>query len=398
MIRLITIFAALLLSPVAVSAQTAATPEAAQASEDASAQPQAEPDPSAVEGKLTALEEKVAASAAAVDALKKLKFSGYMQARYAWLENDDYEAGPPSNDNFFIRRGRFKATYDAGYAQYVLQLDATPSGVGVKEAFASIKLPWQGLAVDAGLQLMPFGYEVGVRSSSDLDLLERSRASRSFLAGEYDLGVSVKGVYGPVNFRAGVFNGNGVDGGAGRDNDQLKDFIGRVGFDLGMVTGGVSGWYGETIDYDADGNPRFDRWRTGADLQVFLDLLPVGGTTVKGEVIWGRTFIGRDNGGAGTALGQLGLGYNGIVTQTLGKWNQVSVRYDVWTPDVQIDEAANPTRVFRQDELAVALHHLVGSNLKITAAWFHPMNGDRGPDAPDDPESDSFVAQLQAKF
>jgi hypothetical protein len=396
--RLIPVFAALLLVPAAVAAQSAAAPEEAQPQQDTSAQPQSQPDTAAIEGKLTSMEGTVAETSSAVSALRKLKLSGYMQARNAWLENDDYEAGPPSNDNFFIRRGRFKASYDADYAQYVLQLDATPSGVGVKEAFASIKLPWHGLAVDAGLQLMPFGYEVGVRSSADLDLLERSRASRAFLAGEYDLGVALKGIYGPLNFRAGVFNGNGVDGGAGRDNDQLKDFIGRVGFDLGMVTGGVSGWYGGTINYDAEGNPRFDRWRTGADLQVFLDLLPIGGTAVKGEMIWGRTFIGRDNGGAGTALGQLGLGYNGIITQTCGKWNQLAVRYDVWTPDVQIDEAASPTRVFRQDELSAALHTYLGSNLKITAAWYHPMNGNAGPDAPDDPESDSYVAQLQARF
>ncbi|HYG68665.1 MAG TPA: porin, partial [Anaeromyxobacteraceae bacterium] len=100
----------------------------------------------------------------------------------------------------------------------------------------------------------------------------------------------------------------------------------------------------------------------------------------------------------GGALGQLGLGYYGTLAQSLGKRHQVAVRYDVWTPDVQIDEAANPTRVFRQDELAVAWHTFLGNNLKLSAAYYHPMNGDEGPQAPDDPKADSFVAQLQAKF
>jgi hypothetical protein len=242
---------------------------------------------------------------------------------------------------------------------------------------------------------MPFGYEVGVRSSADLDLLERSRASRSFLAGEYDLGVALRGVYGPFNFRAGVFNGNGVDGGRGVDNDQLKDVIGRLGFDFGMVTGGVSGWYGETIHYASADDARYDRWRVGSDLQVYLDLLPVGGTALKGEVIWGRTFISSSNGGAGSALGQLGLGWNAVVTQTLGKWNALSVRYDAWTPDVQADEEADA--VFRQDEIGAALHTYLGGNLKVSLAYFHPFNGDAG-DGAEDPKADQYMAQLQAKF
>ncbi|HYG66559.1 MAG TPA: porin, partial [Anaeromyxobacteraceae bacterium] len=200
--RLIAALAAALLAPAAALAQAPAAPQQEQA-QDASAQP-AQPDTAAVDAKLAALEEKVNEASSAVKKLEKLKFSGYVQGRWAWLENDDYEAGPPSNNGFFVRRGRFKVTYDGDFAQYVVQLDATPSGVGVKEAFASFKLPWDGLAVDAGLQLMPFGYEVGVRSSADLDLLERSRASRSFLAGEYDVGVSVKGASGPFNVRVGV--------------------------------------------------------------------------------------------------------------------------------------------------------------------------------------------------
>ena len=73
-------------------------------------------------------------------------------------------------------------------------------------------LPEYELAIDAGLQLLPFGYEVGVRSSADLDLLERATFSRTFLKGEYDLGVALRGKHGPLNFKVGLFNGNGVDG------------------------------------------------------------------------------------------------------------------------------------------------------------------------------------------
>lgn len=409
--RLVTLIAALLAAPAALAQAQDPAPQP----QDASARPAAEAGAdtaalaeklTAVEGKLSALEEQYAETKSAVSALQKLKLSGYVQGRYAWNENVVYQSGAPSNDNFFVRRGRLKAVYDTDWAQYVVQLDATTSGVGVKEAYGELKLPWNGLAIDAGLQLFPFGYEVGVRSSADLDLLERSRASRSFLAGEYDVGVALKGAYGPWNFRVGVFNGNGVDSGqTGKDNDQKKDVIGRLGFDFGTVAGGVSGWYGKTIQYNLPDDPEFDRYRVGADLQVYLDLLPFGGTALKGEYIWGRTAIGNGTsaaptGGAGSSLGKTGHGAYGIVTQNLGPVNQLAVRYDYWDPDHGLDRdaAGNAAKVFTQDEISAAFHTYLGGNLKLSLAYYHPMNRDKGDTAPSDPKADSYVAQLQVKF
>lgn len=390
--RLIAALAVAALSPAAL-AQEAAAPAAAPAPAEAAAL-------AALEGRVDALAEQYAETKGDVAKLKQLKLSGYIQGRFAWREDAVFEKGAPTQDGFYVRRGRFKVTYDGDWAQYVLQLDATPSGVGLKEAYAELKLPVKGLAVDAGLQLMPFGYEVGVRSSADLDLLERATFSRTFLKGEYDLGVALRGIYGPFNFKVGLFNGNGIDGASGKDNDQLKDVIGRVGFDLGNVTGGVSGWYGRTIDYTAVGNPRYDRARLGADLQVYLDLLPLGGTALKGEYLWGKTQIGSGAGGAGEALGVIGWGWYGLLTQNVGPWNQVAVRYEQFNPDVKLDRnlAANQGKVFLQDELSGALHTYFGGNLKLSLAYYHPMSRSRGDTAPSDPKKDSFVAQLQAKF
>lgn len=337
--RLIAALAVAALAPSAF-AQEAGAPASAPAAESGATAA----DLAALEGKVDALAEQYAETKTDVAKLKQLKFSGYIQGRFAWREDAIYEKGAPTQDGFDIRRGRFKASYDASWAQYVLQLDATPSGVGLKEAYAELKLPVKGLAIDAGLQLMPFGYEVGVRSSADLDLLERATFSRTFLKGEYDLGVALKGAYGPFNFKLGLFNGNGIDGASGKDNDQLKDVIGRLGFDLGTVTGGVSGWYGRTIDYTSADNARYDRARVGADLQVFLDLLPVGGTAIKGEYLWGKTQIGSGAGGAGDALGKIGWGWYALLTQNLGDWNQLAIRYEQFKPDVKLDESWRRTR------------------------------------------------------
>ncbi len=363
----------------------------------------AEPfDSSAIQGKIDSLSQQLGETKKDVSGLKKLKVSGYVQARETYNDSPTpiYTGTAPKDTGFTIRRGRFKAVYDAEWSQFALQLDATPNGVGLKEAFARLKLPVSGLAIDAGLQLLPFGYDVGVRSSADLDLLERADFAKTFLKGEYDLGVSLVGVRGPFNVKVGLFNGNGVDAKTGGyDNDQHKDVIGRLGFDGGFVTGGVSGWYGQTINYKSTtADRRYDRARVGADMQVYLDLLPVGGTAVKGEYLWGKTQIGEDNGGAGVALGKIGWGWDAIVTQNVGRWNQIAVRYQQFNPDVKIDRAANPTKVFVQDEIAGAVHTLVSPNMKLSLAYYHPMYREKGSQAASSPEKDSVMAQLQAKF
>lgn len=364
-------------------------------------------DVAALEGKVEALAEQYAETKNDVAGLKKLKLSGYIQARYAWQEAVRYNAvttSNPSQNGFFIRRGRLKAAYDAGIAEYVAQIDMTTSGVSTKEAYASVKLPY-GLKVDAGLQLFPFGYEVFSRSSSDLDTLERSRVTRAFLAGEYDVGVALSGKLSKVNFKLGLFNGNGVDGQAGRDNDQLKDVIGRAWVDMGVVTAGLSGWYGKTTNYLRADDKTYDRNRVAVDVQAYLDLLPVGGTALKGEYMWGHTTIGTANNGAGGNLPGLtsdapvptGSGWYVIGLQNLGKYNQLAVKWEQYMPNHTVDVSTGAA-VKVQKELQLALHTFVGGNYKLTAAWFHPMNGEKGPTAPSDPKQDQFIVQAQAKF
>jgi hypothetical protein len=377
-------------------------------------------DTAALEGKVASLEEQMVELKGNVDALRKLRFSGYVQARWEWNEAASayYNTTPadaPAQNGFHIRRGRFKAVYDADWSQYVLQIDVVPAGVSIKEGYATIKLP-KDFAIDAGLQLFPFGYEVYSRSSSDLDTLERARVTRAFLGGEYDLGVALRGKLGIVNFKVGVFNGNGIDSGqSGRDNDQLKDLIGRATVDLGTITAGVSGWYGKTINYARDDDKDYPRVRYGADLQLFLDLVPIGGTALKGEYIWGQTTIGtagatatppQPNGGAGANLPSLtspdpvptGSGWYVILTQNLLDHWQLAGRYEQYMPDHTVDTGSSSTAVKVQEEVQVALHTFIGGNLKLTGAWFHPMNGDKGGAAPGDPKADRWIVQAQAKF
>ena len=370
-------------------------------------------DTAALEGKVTSLEEQYAETKAAVAALQKLKLWAYNETGLpVGAGANAYNTTPetaPSQNGFFIRRGRLKAVYGADLSDYVLQIDVTPNGVAIKEGYATLKLP-AGWAVDAGLQLFPFGYEVYSRSSSDLDTLERARVTRAFLGGEYDLGIAVRGQIAKlVNVKVGVFNGNGIDSGqTGKDNDQLKDVIGRATVDLGMLTAGVSGWYGKTVNYARADDKKYDRVRAAVDAQLYLDLLPIGGTALKGEWMWGRTTIGTNNanGGAGGNLPGLtsgapaptGNGWYALVTQNVLAHNQVAVKFEQYTPNLtaSTDGATNAT-VKTQREVQVALHTYVGEGGKVTLAWFHPMNGKAGEKAVE-PNADQYILQVQAKF
>jgi len=409
----------IVIAVIALSVASAA--QAQEAQQEPQGQQEQAADVAALEGRLAALEEQLAEAKGSLLSLSRLKLSGYVQARWAYQQcignrqpNCSYEAyyespssapsSGPSQTGFHIRRARLKGVYDADLAQFVLQLDASPSSVTAKEAYASVKLPklggLGGLAIDAGLQLLPFGYDVGVRSSSDLDLLERFRGARTWIAGEYDLGVTLRGAYGPFNLRAGVFNGNGVEGGKNWDNDQYKDVVGRLGFDFGLVTGGVSGWYGKTTDSRANPNVTKDRKRLGADAQIYLDLLPLGGTALKGEFIVGTTTLASGS-GAGGDLGITGHAWHATLTQNLGRMLVLAARYESYVRDNNLVASARTVKELRA--LDVALHMFVGGNYKLTALYTHPMNGElEGPGAGDPAgtveETDVYTIQAQAKF
>jgi hypothetical protein len=405
-VRIVAVIAALALAPTVTFAQEA------QAAAPASI------DPAVLEGKIEALAEQYAETKGDVSSLKRLKISGYLQARYGWSEAANYNkseqgvapsnpanfaAAAPSNQGFFIRRGRLKAVYDADQSAYAVQIDIIPTGVTIKEGYATLKLP-RGFAVDAGLQLFPFGYEVASRSSSDLDTLERAAVTRAFLDGEYDLGVALRGKVSIVDFKVGLFNGNGIKGnGAGLDNDPLKDVIGRATVDLGMLTAGVSGWYGKTRNYMRNDDKTYDRTRFAVDAQLYLDLLPVGGTALKGEWMVGTNTIGGTLGvGGGTPTGTAagvpptGHGFYLLVTQNLFTQFQVAGRYEQYVGNNTLVVATNAVK--RQDEVQLAGHWYVGQNYKFSASWYHPTNAVLGPTAVADPKKDQLFLQAQAKF
>jgi hypothetical protein len=340
-----------------------------------------------LKGAVDGLNESHLETKATVAALAKIKVSGYIQAQYqvADVKNGALSAmyNVPGSaigksvygrQAFLIKRGRLKTTYDGGMAQYVLEIDATQDGLGLKDAYASFSEPWLKMfKATIGAMDRPFGYEVSY-SSSQLESPERSRMIGNLFPKEKDLGVMVEfapeeGLMSWFNFKGGVYNGmtNVTD-----EDDDQKDLIGRAGVKFPFqqagldIEGGVSGYFGKVTDFDTTSGGRefeptstgwtmntgdkgklFKRNYYGVDLQLYYATPVIGGTCIKGEYIQGyhptkagaADFYGS---GAsvtpGNAIYERTIsGYYAYLIQNIDPASlQLVMKYDVYDPNTKV--------------------------------------------------------------
>ncbi len=354
-----------------------------------------------LQGKLEALEEQYSETRTDVQLFKKLKFSGYVQARYTYLD-----ATAPASQ-FFVRRGRLKSEYQGDWSRFMLQIDAVGGVDFVRDAEASFTEPWSGkqyVTLTAGLHKVPFGVE-GPVSSVDREFPERSRMTRSFFPGERDRGlkaaVHVKWLWAHL----GVYDGNftQMTGFLQKDNDTEKDVTMRLVGDFRWIAVGASGVVGKTLKPAdvARGEPaRFlPRNRIGFDAQVYLDLLPFGGTALVGELVAGTSYWA----GGQERAGQTALGWYVLLVQNVFEHDQIAVRYDFFDPATGTPnrpDAADPTRTsaLNQVHTVGALYtHYFDDVFKASIAWEMPLTVATGQgDAP--PRQNLLTVQMQARF
>jgi phosphate-selective porin len=359
------------------------------------------------EGKIAAMEEQNTETKNDLSALKKLKVSGYVQARYQYQESLD-DSGAGGFSRFTVRRGRIKTTYTTDIGQMMLQIDAVPdTGVTVRDAEATLYIPGtkQKMALTLGQLKWPFGFEA-VQSSSDREIPERSRVIRAFLPDERDRGLKFGGKFlnGMMNLNVGVFDGDGIfnQGFIGGDNDKEKDVIGRLGFDLKWLSGGLSGWYGHSIGRRTTDIARtaYDRNRIALDAQLYLDVLPLGGTSIKAEYIAGKGYWRSSGNVKVEQLGVPASGWYALLVQNVSLTNQVAIRYDRFdgengrADDVTSD--GRPASHNAVGTLAIALLHHFSENVRATLAYEMPMTS--SPGASEDPKDNLLTFQLQARY
>ena len=308
-----------------------------------------------IAGKVESLGEAFTETRNVVEALNRLRFSGYLQAQYVDDERSrDELAGAAATrnlDQFAVRRARVKFTYQATpTARFVLQPDITTSGVTLKDGYVELTEPWTSWkhTLTAGQFNWPFGYEI-MYSSSSREVPERSRAVRTLFPGERDRGLMLSGLglSERLSYRVAIVNGTGTT--QSFDFNQQKDFVGRVGYTFGLIDVGASVYRGEDLIATATqaAGRNFEKDRAGVDFQW---ITPVPGLGVRGEYIKGKQ--APSSGTTRTQSHDID-GWYFYVIQNVGTRHQFVVRLDQYDPDTNVEGNAvrtlNPTYIFHWD-------------------------------------------------
>jgi hypothetical protein len=366
-----------------------------------------------------------------VTILKGLKVSGYLQARYEYIDTVLGGTAPNSNSNLYIRRGRIKFSFQPGTSsKYVIYFDASKNTVSLKEAYVELykRIQKNNLTLTVGQQNWPFGYEIEY-SSSKRDFPERSAAENFLFNGERDRGINLTWALPKyLQFNVGAFQGYGINDATFTwfDPTKQKDIILRAKAKLGMVDVGVSSYIGKrtnpgtaavaatTTWYDANGDSimqkdeikttpakaavaaaEYDKKRFGLDAQAYFDVLPLGGSAVRTEFYYSEDY----NSASSDKMG-VGKGFYLWLSQTIGKKFAAAARYDFWDPNVHGDYTDKSLK--KKDDatgtMSLAVHYFWDSWVKVTAAYDMPRllkNGSLVSKSPFDPKDNRFTLQFQ---
>jgi hypothetical protein len=329
-----------------------------------------------------------------VDALRKIKFTGYLQTQWRFTDitlpasGAPYEIGrfsggafPGNVKNLFaVRRGRIKVAYDNVLTQFVIQIDAIQTGFTTKDAYMMVTEPWlKAFGLQIGIFDRLFGYEISY-SSSVREAPERSRIFQTLFPGERELGAKLfyAPQTGPLSmFRAdvGIFNGSGP---TTNEFDNFKDVIGHLALQLPIESAGmeldlgVSGYFGSvrnntkylyTMGTLANGQKGFvsdsattnlsdgvERTYLGVDAQLYIDVPGIGGAILRGEYITGKQpgtsgspstsqTVSPSSQISGSIYKRNISGWYLTYIQNVGSQEQLVLKYDVYNPNTDVAAA-----------------------------------------------------------
>lgn len=355
--------------------------------------------------RLDGISENMATLNSDISILKWVKISGYLQARYEYNDSSKngiaggYDASKNLNaNNFYIRRGRLKFTVQPGStSKYVIYFDASKNSISLKEAYVELSKEIQRhkFALTFGQFNWPFGYEIEY-SSSKRDFPERSLAENKLFKGERDRGVNLTwSLPKYLQCNAGLFQGYGIEDKnfTWFDPTKAKDVIARAKAKLGIIDVGMSGYWGKTYIpgsaavsgsttwYDANKDSVMDKneikttppkaavpavekdkTRYGADAQAYLDVLPIGGTGIKGEFYQAKDY----NKSAKDSLADE-RGWYIWLSQNIYTQFATAARYDYWDPNTDSNAKNDATGT-----LSLAFHYFWDSYVRITTAYDIP--------------------------
>lgn len=324
-----------------------------------------------IDGKATALDDRVLVNEADLAKLNKIKVSGYVQAQWDYYDKDLVKPFEPTN-TFYIRRARVKFTYEpADGVKFVVQPDFSTGNLSLKDAYAVVNLPkLNGWTLWAGQFNRP-DYEVEY-SSSSRESLERSRLIRTIYPGEREIGAKLEysGTNVPVLFQLAALNGN-FTGTQPKDVDSKKDIMARLVYSIKMpgagigIDLGVNGYFGgnraKTNKYVSESSGTLDsvnvgdylkkQW-FGGEVRVYADIL--GGLALKGEYITGTNSTPSTLASTST-MAQFKAspntvrnfsGYYIYLVKNLGTKHEFVAKYDYYDPNTSLSGDAAKSDVW----------------------------------------------------
>lgn len=376
---------------------------------------------------LEGFNEQVAAMQADVDKLKKVKFSGYVQARaeYGEASSDTVTVGGASSGSigtlasanlyrYFIRRARLKMTYESNpLSRAVVYLDGgSDRTIRLLEAYVTLLDPWTPLRqhqLTVGQFNVPFGWEIE-RSSSVRELPERSRAENVLFSGERDRGLKLDSQWTPrFSTSLAVLNGGGVNNAElpNTDPTRAKDLVARARWSQGSWDAGASYYHGRQTTALTGADVQTDKTRVGLDAQAYYALPALGGGSLRFEGYLGHD-VNADSvkalvsgaGGARLLLpgrdpAHLATDVRGgylMWVQNAGERAQVVARYDVWDPNTDRDHD-------QYRRLSLGVNAFYDGFTRLTVAYDAiETEVSAGAGRWRDPKDNLWTFQLQHKF
>lgn len=368
----------------------------------------------ATKGKLDGLEENYLENMATLGKLAKIKVSGMIQARYEYASDTGMITGSTNGlaqtqSRFRVRRGRLKVAHEGTLGDFAVQAQYGEKGIELVDMYGTFQDPWKMVKVRVGAQDIPFGYEIG-HSSGSMETMERSLAEQKIFNGEKDLGAVFflaynKGIFENIDLKAGVMNGQ-MNIKTEEANDG-KAFLGRLGFKLPVpsanfeIDGGASyymnstttvadsvfDYAGQLSNHKTSGNTNIalkSKYQTleksvfGADVQVYFNVLPFGGTVVRGEMYAGDNVSLANNApydGGTVAYTRPTLGWYGTLVQNLGSDFQLVGRYEQYDPNTELEgDAVGKNKIGTSDDIAwsqitVGVNYFLSGNVKLSLAY-----------------------------
>jgi hypothetical protein len=375
---------------------------------------------SMVKDRVSGIDERLTTSENDLAGLKKLKVSGYLQARFEYLDYENFSDGATTTTNkygtkttsingsqgqsdFYIRRGRIKFTYTPNTtSEYVIYFDGSKDKVSLKEAYVKLTEPWtkKGMAsVTIGQMNWPFGVEIE-RSSSTREVPERSLLARTLFPGERDRGMKLTvNPLKKVSLDLGVYNGWGIDNSTytWQDPTKQKDFIGRVKYDMGIAVLTASYYNGEayvakSVTQKEDGTSstkpehRYYKGRIGCGIEGYYQFLPFGGSALLAEVV------------NGNELGKNVFGGYALLVQNVSSKLGFALRGETYDSDTDYDYGQ--TFIFTP-----AVNYWWDDAVRLTLAYdvintnYDSSMGKKDPSKTNaDPRDNKLTAQFQFKF